>query len=228
MKPTSPKEFAYSYTKLKNFEVCPRRYVEVDVKKAWPEPESEQLIRGNVVHKAMAKALQSGTELPAQFATYQPWIDRINDAPGELLVECQWAITRQFQPTAWFSNKVWLRAIADAVKIRSDARVGWIIDFKTGKSSNVDPVQLTLASLVALIQFPKLLSIRSDFIWLEEDEHTEQSVYRHEAADRWAEILPRVDRLEQATVDQEFPPKPNHLCAKWCPVLSCEYNGRKQ
>ena len=49
---------------------------------------------------------------------------------------------------------------------------------------------------------------------------------RHEVADHWAEIIPRVERLQQATVDQNFPPKPNRFCKSWCPVKTCEYWGQ--
>ena len=117
-----------------------------------------------------------------------------------------------------------LTCIADAVKLDDD--VALVVDFKTGKSLNVDPVQNVLVSLMMLIHFPKLKCVRSDFIWLQEDSQTTQVVFRHEASDRWAEIIPRVRRLQQATVYDSFPPIPNRFCKSWCPVKSCEYNGK--
>jgi hypothetical protein len=220
------KSFSFSYSKLKGFEVCPRRYNEVDVKKAWPEPRSEQLAWGDEVHLAMAKALKTGTELPLQFAMYQPWVDKTVRTKGSLLVEdqCKWAITREFKPTAWFGQNVWCRSMADAVKL--DGIAALIVDWKTGKSQNVDEVQLILCSLVAFLQFPKIQRIRADFVWLQEDTQTTMVIDRHEAADQWAEIIPRVERLEQATLENNFPPTPNNFCRSYCPVKSCEYNGK--
>lgn len=217
--------FSFSYSKLKNYETCPRRYHELDIKKAWPEEKSEQLAWGNAVHTAMAKALIDDAKLPPQFAVYQPWMDKVARTPGDLLVECKWAITADLKPTAWFSKSVWLRSVADVVKI--DGQVALIVDWKTGKSANVDPVQLILTSLVAFIIFPDLLCIRSDFIWLEEDDTTTQVVYRDEIDNHWTDILPRIEKLRMAVEMDDFPPIPNRFCARWCPVRSCQFYGKK-
>lgn len=220
------KAFAWSFSRLKAFEDCPRRYDETAVKKAWGEEESDQLIKGDLIHKAMATALRNNSPLPLEYRIYQEWVDKVARTKGELLVEdqCQWAITNEFKPTPWFAKNVWLRAVADAVKI--DTEVALVVDWKTGKSSNGDPVQLTLTSLMMLLHFPTLQCVRSDFIWLQEDHQTTQVVYREEAADHWAEIMPRAAKLQKATEKDSFPPTPGRFCKKWCPVKSCEHNGK--
>jgi len=222
-----PKPFAWSYSRLKAYEDCPRRYHETQVKKdAWPEPRSEQLDWGDAVHKALATALKTGTPLPTKFQLYQPWIDKVIRTPGELLVEddCRWAITREFKPTPWFAKNVWLRCIADAVKL--DYPAALVVDWKAGKSANGDPIQLTLTSLMMFMQFPKLQCVRSDFVWLQEDHQTTQVLYRNECADQWALLLPRVQRLQEAVMKDNFPPMFGRFCKNWCPVKSCEYNGK--
>src|SRR5215475_13014747 len=85
--PTKPKIPAHTYSRLKNFEICPRRYYECDVKKAWPEPPSEQLQWGDAVHKAIATALKTGTALPLHMRGYQPWLDKVHRTAGNMLVE---------------------------------------------------------------------------------------------------------------------------------------------
>jgi hypothetical protein len=219
--------FAWSYSRLTAFETCPRRYHETQVlKNKWPEPRSAQLDWGDTVHVAMANALRTGTPLPTVFQIFQHWIDKVANTPGELLVEddCRWAITREFKPVPWFAPTVWLRCIADAVKLDDDAAL--VVDWKAGKSANADPVQLTLTSLMMLVQFPKLQCVRSDFVWLQEDAQTTQVLYRNEAADQWAEIMPRVELLRQAVETNNFPPRPNRFCRRYCPVKSCEYWGK--
>jgi PD-(D/E)XK nuclease superfamily len=220
----------WSYSRLHGFELCPRRYYETQVLKAWPEDKTPQLAEGDAVHAAMAAALQ-GAMLPTKYrTTHQHWIDKVLNTKGELLVEedAKWAIDRQFKPTTWFSKTVWLRCIADAVKLNLPEQVALVVDWKNGKSANADPVQLTLTGLMLFIQFPELLSIRSDFVWLQEDDFTTQVFYRDEAADQWAEILPRVKRFEQAAVNEEYPPKPGYFCQSYCPVETCEYHGTRQ
>jgi len=222
-----PKSFAWSFSRLSAFETCPRRFHETQVKKdAWPEETSAMLTFGDAVHKAMADTLQNGTTLPTQFRLYQHWIDKVIRTPGELLVEdqCQLACTRELKPTPWFAKNVWLRCVADAVKL--DPPVALLVDWKTGKSANCDPIQLILSSLMLLIHFPDLKCVRSDFIWLQEDHKTTQKLYRHEAPQHWMELLPRVKRLEHAMQEENFPPTPNRFCRKWCPVKSCEYWGK--
>jgi PD-(D/E)XK nuclease superfamily len=229
---TPKKEFSWSYSKLKAFEDCPRRYHETQVKKSetggplWPEEPSQILVWGDAVHKAMAEALKTGKELPTKFRIFQQWIDKVVRTEGELLVEdeCQWAINRDMKPVAWFAKDVWLRCVADAVKL--DYPAALVVDWKTGKSANCDPIQLLLTSLMAFVQFPKLQCVRSDFVWLQEDSQTTQVVYRNECADHWAELMPRVARLEHATIHENFPPMPGRFCRRWCPVRSCEYWGK--
>jgi hypothetical protein len=220
----APQPVAWSYSRLHDYETCPRRYNE---KKNWPEPESAMLIEGHEVHAALAAAL-TGTPLPTKFKLYQRWIDEILQTEGELLVEeeCKWAITREFKPTTWFNKDVWLRAVADAVVLNPP--VARLVDWKNGKSLNADPLQLQLTSLMLLVHFPELQAVGADFIWLQEDTQSTQVLYRSEAADAWAEILPRVKRFEEATIKDNFPPQPGRVCKSWCPVRSCEFWGKRQ
>jgi hypothetical protein len=220
------KPFSWSFSRLKGFEVCPRRYNETDVLKKWSGERSAQLDWGDAVHKALANALRFNTPLPTVFQIFQHWIDKVARTPGELLIEdeCRWAITREFKPTPWFAKNVWLRCVADAVKLDDD--VALVVDWKAGKSANVDPIQLILTSLMMLLQFPRLQLVRSDYIWLQEDDHTTQVLYRSEAPDYWAELMPRVEKLHQAVRDDNFPPTPNRFCKSWCPVRTCEYWGK--
>ena len=43
-----PKPFAWSYSRLKNFEVCPKRHFHVDIAKDFREEEGESLVWGNI------------------------------------------------------------------------------------------------------------------------------------------------------------------------------------
>src|SRR5262245_17053762 len=216
----------WSYSKLKAFEDCPRRYHETQVLKRWPEAESEQLAWGNEAHAALAATLKKGTPLPTQFALLQKWVDSVIATPGERLVEdqCQWAVDRNFKPTTWFSKTVWLRSIADVFVL--DPPVALVVDWKAGASRNVDPIQLTLTSLMAFLHFPKLKAVRGDFVWLKEDCATTQVLYREECADQWAMLLPRVERLQEAHRREHFPPKPGYFCRSWCSVEDCEHHGK--
>ena len=54
--PPPNKPFSWSWSKIKNYEMCPRRHYNVDVLKAYQD-DSDNLRRGNAVHEYLAKRL---------------------------------------------------------------------------------------------------------------------------------------------------------------------------
>lgn len=227
-----PKAFAWSYSKLKNFESCPKRHYNVDIAKTVKEEESEQLLYGNMLHKALAEACVGKTPLPKSFSNMQPWVDKVagvdNGNTGtQIFVEQQLAITKDFAPTTWFGSDAWYRGIADVIKIGGDPAKGQValaLDWKTGKILE-DGVQLALMAACIFAHYPTVVKIRTEFIWLKEQAQTRADFTRADMVAVWAGVLPRVRLLEQANIDALFPPKPGNLCRKWCPVVSCPHHG---
>lgn len=222
-----PKPFAWSYSKLKNYESCPKRHYHIDVAKDVKEEESEQLQYGNTLHKVLAEAIEGKNPLPKHFSHLQPWVEKVLSGvtPGgdtKVLVEQQMAITKGFGPTDWFGKDAWYRGIGDVVKIAGP--VALVMDWKTGKILE-DGTQLALMAQCVFAHHPQLQKIRTEFIWLKEDASTRADFTRADMVKIWAGVLPRVQQLESAYKMTEFPPKPNHLCRKWCPVRSCPHNG---
>jgi hypothetical protein len=217
------KKFAWSYSKLKNFEACPKKYYNVDVAKTVKEEDSEQLQYGNMLHKHLANAIGGKAELPPSFSHLQPWVDRAtgND-PDRVLVEQQLAITEEFGPTDWFGKDAWFRGIADVIKIKG--QVAAVMDWKTGKIKE-DGVQLALMAACVFAHHPEIQSIRTEFIWLKEDATSRCDFQRSGMPAIWNDVMPRVRSLEHAHANTEFPAKPGYLCRKWCPVESCPHFG---
>lgn len=218
------KEWNWSYSKFKNFEVCPKRMYEIDIAKNYIEPQDPNgpLAWGNRVHAALAKAL-TGTPLPEEMKVYQPWVDRVLRGSGKLLVEQKFAITRRLQRTEYFANDVWYRGIGDVVRIDGD--LGLVLDWKTGKILE-DSVQLMLMAQCLFSHYPTLKYVRSEFVWLKDECTTPELLSRQEVADQWAELLPRVAALESAHINQSYPPKPNNFCKNYCAVTACPFHGK--
>lgn len=217
-----PKAFAWSYSKIKNFETCPKRYWHYDVSKDVKEPEGEALQYGNAVHAALAAALL-GEPLPNHFKNLQSWVDRITTREGKILTEQKLAITDEFEPCDWFAKNAWYRGIADVIKITG--RVALAIDWKTGKIVE-DGSQLALMAQCIFSHHPEVERIRTEFVWLKEDATTRADFARTDMADVWKGILPRVSLLQNAHETMTFPPKPGGLCRKWCSVSSCPHQGQ--
>lgn len=214
--------WAGSYSRLKNYETCPKRHYEVDIAKHFKD-DTEQLDWGNRVHKAMADAVSGKSPLPSEMKDYQKWIDRYRGGKGEILVEQKYALTRDFQATEYFSPRVWWRAIGDLVKIDGPVALG--ADWKTGKVLH-DAPQLMLLAACIFAHHPQVQRVKTEFVWLKDDCTTPELFTRESIVNEWAHVLPRIKALEQASITMDFPPKPGRLCKRHCPVLSCPFYGK--
>lgn len=219
---SKPKPFAWSYSKLKNYETCPKRHWHCDVAKDIKEEESEHIMYGNAVHKALADAIAGKADLPKPFAHLQGWVDKVRAGEANILVEQQLAITKDLNPTEWFGRDAWYRGIADVIKIIGPVAV--VLDWKTGKIQE-DGVQLALMAQCVFAHHPSIEKIRTEFIWLKEDATTRADFTRDDMVKVWAGLLPRVSTLENAYTSANFPPKPGYLCRRFCPVTSCPHHG---
>lgn len=219
------KPFAWSYSKIKNYRTCPKRYYHVDVAKDFREAESEQLKFGNELHDAFHKRLSKKTPLPASFIQYEPWVAKIEygvTPEVKLLVEQKYGLTKDFKPTTFFAKDVWYRGIADVVKLAGP--VALAVDWKTGKVVE-DSVQLALMAQCIFAHYPEVQKVRTEFVWLADDCTTREDFGRADMMGLWTHLMPEVEQLQSAHATSSFPPKPNRLCRKWCPVTSCPHHG---
>lgn len=239
-KHTGGKPFNWSYSKLKNFETCPKRHYEVDIAKRYHEEESEQLHEGNRVHKLFEDRLAKGTPFPDAYApSLEPWIKRVFDVKDQrtgayrgvdvrdhgakVFVEQKLAINASFAPTGYFAMDVWHRGKGDLVWTLGP--VGAVIDWKTGRILE-DTVQLFLTAACVFAHHPEVETIRSCFVWLAENADTTLDIARVDLPRMWADLWPRISALQQAHQEMSYPPSPGPLCRKWCPVASCPYHGK--
>jgi hypothetical protein len=218
-----PKAFSWSYSKLKNYETCPKRYHAIDVTKSYKEEEGEALQWGNAVHKALAERIaEPGKPLPKGMEHFEKWAESLLETGGTILVEQKLAINSSFGPTSWFGDDAWYRGIGDVIKIIGS--VALIIDWKTGKIIE-DGSQLALMAQCVFAHYPEVRQVRSEFVWLKEDASTRADFKRDDMMKVWAGLWPRVEALETAHKLTEFPPKPGGLCKRWCVVQSCPHHG---
>lgn len=218
----SPKAWAWSYSKLKNYETCPKRHWHYDVLKDVVEPISAQLEYGNALHSEFARTILARGQLLSSYAEYQKWVDRVLTGEGNILVEQKYAIKNDFSPCTWFDRNAWYRGIGDVVKLNGE--VGLVIDWKTGKIVE-DSVQLMLMAQCLFSHYPELQAVRAEFVWLKEDATTKQIFKRADMPAHWSSLMPRVAQLEVASKNNDYPAKPGHLCKRWCSVTKCPHHG---
>jgi hypothetical protein len=217
------KPFSWSYSQLKGYADCAKRYYHTSVARDVVEEESEQLAYGNLVHKLLADAIGKGTPLPAAHAKdLQPWVDKFRGGAATILVEQKYAITEDFQPTDWRSRDAWYRGIGDVVKIAGP--VALVADHKTGKILE-NSEQLALMAQCVFAHYPEVRKVRSEFIWLAHNATTREDFTREDMPGLWAGLLPRVKALRNARENNIFPPRPGGLCKRYCSVKQCPHWG---
>jgi hypothetical protein len=217
------KPFAWSFSRLKNDETCPKKHYEVDIAKNYID-DTTQLKWGNEVHEALAKAVTRKAELPDSMKDYQSWVDRLRAAPGETLVEQRYALTKELKPTEYFAPNVWYRGVADVVVLGS--KLALAADWKTGKIVH-DSIQLMLMAQCIFAFHPTIETVHTEFIWLKDNCTTPETFTRTGVADNWIGLLPRVQEYQRHVETQTFEPKPNRLCFRHCPVISCPFHGKR-
>ncbi len=215
-------EVAWSYSRIKSYEQCPRKFWHESVAKTIPFEESEEMSYGKEWHKGAELYLKRGAALPLHMRHWEPILKQFKNAPGEKVIEQQIALNSGWQPVEWYAKDAWLRVKSDLTILNGDQAVQ--IDYKTGKQ-NDDYTQLRLNSAVTFHLAPELKTIRHGFLWTKTKALTSETFTVADVTGFWADMLPRVARYQEAHDQQNFPPRPNNLCKKWCKVKSCQYHG---
>jgi hypothetical protein len=218
----------WTYSQLDSFENCPKKFYHLKVARDVVEPPTVHTEWGTRVHTALEDYVKDGTPLPEGMTQWNGIAAKLKALPGEKHTEIQFAIDANFQPCDWKGS--WSRGIADLLVIYKDKAL--VADYKTGKRKPTE--QLDLYANYVFHHYPQVNVVTTGFIWLKEKKVDwnsgrpgKQPIYRAEVPFVWAEFLPRVRKLESAYERDKWPAKTSGLCKAWCPVLSCEFNGRK-
>lgn len=215
-----------SFSALNSFETCPRRHYLTRISKRVVEPPSAEINWGNFVHKALEKYLRDGTPLPKSVRQYQKYADKIKAAhpDANLLVEQQLSVDKNFQPVGWWDKRGWFRGVIDVALLSGNK--AYVFDWKTGNQKD-DFDQLAMFAALITSHHPDIEVIHSGFIWLKTHDLTNHTYERDDARKFWANVSPRVKRLQEAHKQQVWPARPSGLCKKWCPVgrVNCEHCG---
>jgi hypothetical protein len=228
-----PKEtFAWSFSKLRDWRSCPKKFNEVTLLKKYSEPKSIELETGDALHAAFQRRVNQGIPMPTNFVQFNDWGDdaaKIIHPLQITLCEKEIALTRDLKHTGYFDNNVWLRLKIDLVKLypsRDGKSLAHIIDYKTGKPQD-DIIQLALYAQGVFSVWPNVVGIRAEYWWTQIHDKSHEIFIREDMKELWAELLPELNKMERAQIDNIYPAKKNGLCRAHCPVWTCDFNGRK-
>ena len=217
----------WSYSSIKLFEQCPRKYYHLKIVKDVVEPETEALLYGSRFHEAAEKYVRDDEPLPLYFTFVKQTLDSLKQIPGERLCEHEMGITKDLEPCEFNAPDVWYRGIADLLIIDREKGEARVVDYKTGKSAKyADPEQLELMSLCVFKHFPEIRRVKAGLLFVIANAFI-KSQYNAEQQDfLWTKWSDRNKRLAFASESDTWNPKPSGLCRKHCAVLTCSHNGR--
>lgn len=215
---------AWSYSSIKTFDQCPKKYFHLKVAKDVKDEGNEASIYGNDAHEAAEHYIKHGTPIPDKFKIMQPVVHKLAEFPGEKHTEMKLGVRKTaggFEPCDFFAPDVWYRGIVDLLIID-----GWnahMIDYKTGKNAKyADMKQLDLMAGAVFTHFPEVMRIKSGLAYVVSNEFPKKVHVRTELSTYMNVFEHQLQQLEDALDSGVFNPKSTPLCG-WCPVTSCEH-----
>jgi CRISPR/Cas system-associated exonuclease Cas4 (RecB family) len=214
-------QYTWSYSALKEYENCPKKYYEIRVAQNYTVIPSEQMIYGTEVHKALEDYVKDGKELALNYLRFKPAADALIDIPGKKYPEYEMALFRDKTPCDFADSNRWVRGIVDLLIVDGD--YAFIVDYKTGSSKYPDPKQLRLMSLMTFAHFPNVNKIKAGLLFVMHGSFVTEEYTREELDKSWAKFNGPLGRLDNSYDNNVWPPNPTPLC-KYCPVKSCDFN----
>lgn len=214
----------WSFSSLKTFQQCPKKYYHTKVAKDVKEPDTQATLYGKSVHTAAEEYIRDGKELPPQYAYVKDTLDALAAIPGTKLCEEQLGLTKDLEPCAFDAPEAWWRGIADLVILDEVNELAWSVDYKTSKSARyADVKQLDLVATAIFKKYPQIKKVKSALLFVVSKEFVKAT---HHAAmvDKYMEQPKRdVARIEAALENGVWNPVQGPLC-RFCAVKQCEYN----
>lgn len=223
---TTPTKLTHSFSSIKQFENCPKRYYHQRIEKSVKDPGGEAAIYGEQVHKALEDRVKEKKPLPPALKKHEEIAVTLESIPGaQVFAEQELVLTKDFTPTGWWDEDAWIRSKLDVLVIKgSHVLVG---DYKTGKRKP-DPFQLDLFALQAFCHYEQAQTVHASFWWLKDDATDTFKYSRKEMPRLKNNMQYKIDRIEAALEHDNWPAKPSGLCP-YCPCKDfCEFAVRRR
>lgn len=217
----------WSYSSLKLFEQCPRRYQAEKVTKEVPFTQNEAALYGEQLHKAAEEYIRDGKPIDPRFEFIKPYLDKLNAIEGVKFCELKLGVKRtdgRLMACDFFDPEVWFRGVADLVIIGGDR--AWVVDYKSGKSAKyADVRQLALMAAALFLKYPEIKKIKTSLLFVVSKEFIKEDFEKEYGLSVFSELHGLLTAREAAYKADVWNPRPNGLCARWCPVKSCAHCG---
>jgi hypothetical protein len=99
-------KLVWSYSALKDYEGCARRYHRVRILKEAKQEKTEQILYGEELHKACELYVTDNTPLPSQFLFVKPTVDALLAKAGRKFAEHKMGVREDATPCGFFDDAV--------------------------------------------------------------------------------------------------------------------------
>jgi hypothetical protein len=213
----------WSFSALKEYKTCARKYHANRVLKLYPAQETEATIYGKLVHTAAEEYIRDGKPLVGNMARFKKSLDALKSIPGRKLCELEMALKPDGTPCNFDDEGRWVRGIADLVILNGDK--AFVCDYKTGSAKYPDKSQLELMALMLFAHYPEVTEVKAALLFVHHNKLVPALYKRENEQKMWANWRSDVDTLQSSYDNDMWHPNPNGLCRKWCNVEYCEYRG---
>ena len=221
---------AWSYSSLKTFQQCPKKYYHLKVAKDIKDDGSEATIYGQELHKAAEDFIKDGTPIPEKFAFIRPTIEALDRIKGDKHTEIQLGVANKdgrLVPCGFFDKGVWYRGIADLLIINGDE--GFLVDYKSSKNAKyADLKQLDLLAAAVFLHYPQVTKLKSALLFVVSNEFVNKEHNSQHKLAYFEHVRYDLERLETAMKTGVWNAVSGPLCG-WCPVKTCHnYRERRK
>ena len=214
----------WSFSSLKTFQQCPRKYYHTKIAKDVVESDTTATIYGKSAHTVAEEYIRDGVPVPPAFEYMKPTLDILSKLEGEKLCEVRLGLTKDLKACTFNAKNVWWHGIADLVVINEEKQLAHSVDYKTSKSARyADVKQLDLVAAGLFAKFLNIQRVKSALIFVVSKEFVKAEHTRDKMTDYIAKPAADVARIEAAIDNGVWNPKQSALCG-FCPVKQCEYN----
>jgi len=211
--------FTWSFSSLKDYINCPKKYQEVKVLKRFYVKPTAQMTYGNEVHKACEDYVGEGKPLAKNYLQFKPVLDTLMEIEGTRYPEQRMALDIEGKACE-YGKGYWVRGIVDLMIIDGDT--AFIIDYKTGSNKYPEPKQLKLMALMAFAHYPQIQRIKAGLLFVVHNSFMTEEYTRDDIPQLWDAFYPDLNRLDTSYIKDVWNPNPTPLCG-WCPVNTCPH-----
>lgn len=156
----APVRLTHSYSSIKQFENCPKRYFHQRIEKSVKDEGGEAAIYGEQVHKALEDYVRDKKPLPAPLKKHQLVCDTLMGTTkgADVTPEIEMTLNENLKPTGWWDKDAWIRSKLDVLAVKGHKAV--VLDWKGLALSTAIPTPTGWTTMAEVAVGDQVLDMR--------------------------------------------------------------------